>query len=99
MSQNRQRQTSPTPGNDLMALQVIRSSEPSTEVNMDPVSSILGTRGAFVAKPATVALREVMTPERREPPPPTLNMPSSRDRNANPPETSTKVLISLIQIS
>ena len=99
MSQNRQRQTSPTPGNDLMALQVIRSSEPSTEVNMDPVLSIRDARGAFVAKLATVSLQKVMAPGRHEPPPPTLNMPSSRDRNANPPETSTKVLISLTQIS
>jgi hypothetical protein len=66
---------------------------------MNPVPRILETRGAFVAKLATVSLKEVMAIECHEPPPPTLNMPSSRDQNANPSETSTKVLISLTQIS
>lgn len=79
-----------------MATQISRPLEPLTEVNMVPV---LPTGGYYVEKSATVSLKQVMALECHEPPPPTPNMPSSRDRNANPPETSTKVLISLTQIS
>jgi hypothetical protein len=99
MAQHRQRRTSPIPGNASMPIQVSRPPEHSTELNMDPVLSSRDTRKTCVASALPILPRDDMAHERHEALSLAPNMPPWQDRNANPPETSPKVLISLSQIS
>jgi hypothetical protein len=100
MAQPRQRGPSPIPGSGSMSIQVSPPPELSAEVNtMDPVLSSRDTRKRYVASDLPISPREDMAPERHEPLSSTQNIPPGRDRNAIPPETSMKVLMSLIQIS
>ena len=82
-----------------MPIQVSRQPELSTEANTDPVLNTRDTGKTCVVSVTAVTPQEDTAPERHEPPLPPQNMPPLQDRNTHPPETSMKVLMSLIQIS